>query len=433
MPRRLVVHRVTRHIRKRFTRPRLHPFFDDLMPRARFAFGFALLALLPSTARAQTPPAPVSWTTHTIKSTALGTERPYFVALPPGYAQGTARHPVLVLLDADDRPQFVAALANIQFLISRDEAPGLVIVGIPNGRDRTHDMTPATRAADEQKLFPTAGGEAAFRKFIRDEVLPAVRASYRTLPTTFLAGHSFGGLFALSTAASTPGAFAGYIAMSPAVHWSNSEYVVSLADQLLRHKQPTRMFVSSGGLEPPIDASTRRLIARLDSTAHPALALRYRRYPDDTHGLTPMPSVVDGLRFMFDKISLRAAQGVDLPRTADSASIVHLAVDLVEPYATGARELGMPEKLPEQVLNEWGYNALRYFESPGAAVAIFRRNVELYPGSANVYDSLSDALLARGDTAGARAQLEKAIELAKATGHPVLQESTRKLEALKKK
>jgi predicted alpha/beta superfamily hydrolase len=404
------------------------------MPRVRFEFGFAFLALLPSVPRAQTPPpAAVSWTTHTIKSAALAADRPYFVALPPGYAQGSARHPVLVLLDADDQPQFVAALANIQFLISRNEAPGLIVVGIPNGRDRTHDMTPTTRAADEQKLFPTAGGEAAFRKFIRDEVLPAVRASYRTLPTTFLAGHSFGGLFALSTAASAPGAFTGYIAMSPALQWSNGEYVVSLADQLLKHKQAARMFVTSGGLEPPIDVSTRHLIARLDSTAHPALALRYGRYPEDTHGLTPMPSLVDGLRFMFDKISLRAAQGIDLPRTADSASIVHLALDLVEHYAIGARELGMPEKLPEQVLNQWGYNALQTFNSFGAAVAIFRRNVELYPGSANVYDSLSDALLAKGDTVGARAQLEKAIEVAKATGDPVLQESTRKLEALKKK
>lgn len=404
------------------------------MPRLLVGFGFAVLTLLPSTGGAQTPaPAPISWTDHSIKSAALGTERTYFIALPRGYAQDSARHPVLVLLDANDQPQFVSALANIQFLTSRDEAPGLIVVGIPNGADRTHDMTPATRAEDERKLFPTAGGAAAFLEFISDEVLPAVRAAHRTLPTTVLAGHSFGGLFALYAAATTPGAFTGYVAMSPALQWSNAEYTVSLADALLGHKQAARMFVTSGGLEPPIDVNTQKLIARLDSTAHPNLALQYRRYPDDTHGLTPMPSLIDGLRFIFEPISMRQTEHAvaALPRSADSAAILRLASNLAESYAAGARQLGMPELLPENVLNQLGYTALQWFDSPAAAVVIFRRNVALYPGSANVYDSLGDALLANGDKAGARTQFEKAIELAKASGHPVLVESTRKLAALK--
>ena len=97
----------------------------------------------------------------------------------------------------------------------------------------------------------------------------------------------------------------------------------------------------------------------------------------------------------------------------------------------GARGIALPARVPEPFYNEQGYTALQWFNNPAAAVALFRRNVELYPESANVYDSLGDALLARGDKAGARMQFAKAVELAEKTGHSVLSESRRKLEMLK--
>jgi tetratricopeptide (TPR) repeat protein len=93
--------------------------------------------------------------------------------------------------------------------------------------------------------------------------------------------------------------------------------------------------------------------------------------------------------------------------------------------------MGLPDTVPEDFYNVQGYGALQWFNNPAAAIALFRRNVELYPGSANVYDSLGDGLLARGDEAGARAQFARAVEIAEKTGHPVLTESRRKLEALK--
>ena len=394
--------------------------------------------LLPPVVRAQSPPppAPITWTTHSVQSKALGNSRVYFVAVPQGYEQSTTRYPVLILLDASDQPQFVAALANLRFLAHRGEVPGLIVVGIPNGADRTRNMTPPTHDPEEMKRARTAGGADQFLAFLGDEVLEAVRSSYRTLPTTLLAGHSFGGLFALHSAVSRPGKFTGFIAMSPSLQWSKGEYIVPFADQLSKMKQPLRLFVSSGGLEASIDTTTRRFIARLDSTGHPVLALRYQRYPDDTHGLTPLPSLIDGVRFMFEPVSLRFAEAAlsPLPQTADSASIVRTIDAIQQRYAAGARQLALPESLPESILNQYGYITLQWFNNPAAAIAIFRRNVELYPGSANVYDSLGDALLAKGDKLAAEKQFEKAIELAKQTGDEmVLRESTRKLGALKQK
>ena len=287
---------------------------------------------------------------------------------------------------------------------------------------------PATGAA--AKNFPTAGGASWLADFLIDEALPLVRSKYRTLPTTILAGHSFGGLFALHVASTRPGAFAGIIAISPSLWWNDSTGIVSYGSVIARSTTPQRLFVTSGGLEPEIDRTTQRFIARVDSIKSKALAFSYRRYPDDTHGLTPAPSLVDGLRFVFEPVSLNNLPTARLGPSSDSTAIARAIVETERAYAEGARSLGLPEMLPEAVLNQLGYNVLFGLRKPAWAIPVFKRNVALYPESANVYDSLGDAYVARGDTAAARAEFRRAIDLAARTGHPVLAESTRKLHAL---
>ena len=77
-----------------------------------------------------------------------------------------------------------------------------------------------------------------------------------------------------------------------------------------------------------------------------------------------------------------------------------------------------------------GYGALQALKNPTLAVWVFRKNVDLYPESANVYDSLGDGLLAAGDTTAAMSQFQRAIDLAARTRHPVLGASMRKLREL---
>ena len=235
---------------------------------------------------------------YTIQSAKLGARRSVFVVPPHDYGENQSAHPVLVLLDAEDAFQFAAAVANIAFLASRGAIRPMIVVGVPNGRNRTYDLTPRAsgRTVREQR---NAGGAAAMAGFITDEVLPLVRSKYRTLPTTVLAGHSFGGLFALHVAASRPAAFTGIIAMSPALWWNESSAVVAYADSIAAVTAPLRVFATSGGLERDIDNTTRRFAARLDSIKPPTLAFQYKRYPNDTHAMTPASSLIDGLRFIF--------------------------------------------------------------------------------------------------------------------------------------
>ena len=369
------------------------------------------------------------WGREVIASTKLNEQRTVLVATPDDYRGSKERYPVLLLLDADDRAQFGLAVANVRFLASRNTIPGLIVVGVVNGKDRTHDLTP-TALGSAAKTFPTAGGASQFAAFLADEVLPLVRAKYRTLPTTILAGHSFGGLFALHVAATRPGTFQAIIAMSPSLWWNDSANVVTFADQIARVGVPQRIFATSGGLEAEIDRTTQRFVGRIDSLKPSTLAFSYRRYADDTHGLTPAPSLVDGLRFVFEPVSLNRLAIARLGPNSDSAAVVRAVIEAESAYARGARSLGLSELLPEQVLNQLGYGVLQALKKPDLAIWVFRRNVALYPESANVYDSLADALIAKGDSAAARVELRRAVDIATRTGQPTLAESRRKLQEL---
>ena len=64
----------------------------------------------------------------------------------------------------------------------------------------------------------------------------------------------------------------------------------------------------------------------------------------------------------------------------------------------------------ESQLNKLGYSLLQERNLP-AAIVIFELNVELFPGSANVYDSLGEALMLHGDKENARKNYQKSLQL----------------------
>jgi predicted alpha/beta superfamily hydrolase len=386
-----------------------------------------LLVVLATAAGAQQSPSP--WIKETFKSAKLGDDRTIYVATPANYNGTTQRYPVLVLLDANDEPQWAAAVANVAFLSSRGAIPDLLVVGVTNGKDRTHDLTPAATGATA-KTFPTAGGAHAFADFIVDEVLPRVRSQYRALPSTILAGHSFGGLFAIDVAATRPGAFAGIVAMSPSLWWNDSTPARDYATAIAKAPGTPRLFATSGELEPPIDITAKIFAARLDSIKPPSLAFAYHYYADDTHGLTPQPSLIDGLRFVFAPIALTRTPMMSLGPKADSATIVKAITETEDSYVRGARSLGLPDKFPESQMNNFGYGVLQSFKMPNVAAWIFRKNVANYPDSPNVYDSLGDALLAAGDSTAARTQFRTARDVAVRQGKTASEETLKKLAAL---
>ena len=73
-------------------------------------------------------------------------------------------------------------------------------------------------------------------------------------------------------------------------------------------------------------------------------------------------------------------------------------------YGRGAYDFG------ERGLNNFGYELLGNGDFDGA-VLVFEKNVGLFPGSSNLYDSLGEGYMLRGDTELAITNYEKSLEL----------------------
>lgn len=157
----------------------------------------------------------------------LHNRRDIIVYLPPGYQeQFTSRLPVLLLQDGqnlfDGETSFIRGMdwhvgQTADELILRGKVEPLVIVGIYNtGKNRVREYTP-TRA-------PKLGGGSADRygKFIVEELLPFLRATYRVTgqrEQTGIGGSSLGGLLALYLGLKLPKVFGKIAALSPSVWW----------------------------------------------------------------------------------------------------------------------------------------------------------------------------------------------------------------------
>ncbi len=81
-------------------------------------------------------------------------------------------------------------------------------------------------------------------------------------------------------------------------------------------------------------------------------------------------------------------------------------------YGRGSYDFG------EVSLNDLGYELLGAGE-PEAAVRVLRLNTEVYPESANAYDSLAEALQATGDREGAIANYRRSLELDPKNAHAI--------------
>src|SRR6185295_12576295 len=180
------------------------------LSRTRLAglFGsFLLLLILTSSALGQGTIDKI-----TLKSSVLGEERTILVRTPAGYAKNKAGYPVLYMTDGDAHMGHTAS--TIEFLARNGRMSEMIVVGITN-TDRTRDLTPTKAVGPQAAQFPTAGGADNFLKFIATEVIPEIENRYRVQPYRVLAGHSFGGLFAVHTLITKPELFNSYVAVSP--------------------------------------------------------------------------------------------------------------------------------------------------------------------------------------------------------------------------
>lgn len=349
----------------------------------------------------------------TLRSKILGEERMVFISVPMSYTQGAQRYPVLYVTDGQSL--FDPSRSSSVFLAQNGLTPESIVVAIGH-RDRTRDLY-ATQA--DFKLnsriipFPNSGHADQFLEFLEKELIPWVETRYRTAPLRILAGVSAGGNFALHTMRVKPGLFQAIIAASPWLAWDDAKELKQLVPFLESSEVKTRaLFVSYADEGPDMKTNVETLISALRARKDASLRWSLATYPGETHDSTVLKSHYDGFRMVFD--------GWSLPRDPQTNLLMGSLDDIKAHYARFGERLGYTPLPPEDILNEFGYQLLG-MKALDQSVAAFRYNTEIYPQSANVWDSLADALEQAGKSDDALASCRKAVSLAEANGDPRLE------------
>jgi predicted alpha/beta superfamily hydrolase len=345
-----------------------------------------------------------------IKSETLGEDRVILVRTPPGYERDGQRYPVLYLTDGDAHLSHTAS--TIEFLARNGRMPEMIIVAITN-TDRTRDLTPTNasmwRPDGTEAKLPTSGGADKFLKFIDIELIPKIEKDYRTQPYRVFAGHSFGGLFAIHAFLTRPEVFNAYIAVSPTMQWDN-HLLSRKAEEVFKDRKElnrTLFFTlanEGGGAREGFD----RFKGVLGKNKPKGFEWDSMLMEDEDHGSVVMRSHYHGLRKVFDGWQV----------TADIAAGAAPAVE--GHYKQLSAKFGYAIPPPEPLMNNLGYRLMGDGKMDDAIV-VFKANVERYPHSANVYDSLAEAYEKTGKLDLARPNYEKALQLGSQNNDPNLQ------------
>jgi predicted alpha/beta superfamily hydrolase len=260
-----------------------------------------LLSVAPSRTRAQSPAAVEHATplvigeTFTITSKALGEVRRINVYLPPGYADSArTRLPVLYMPDGGIAEDFLHVAGLVEVSVGNGTMRPFILVGIEN-TERRRDMTGPTTVAADRKIAPRVGGSAAFRRFIRDELMPEVRARYRTTGETAIVGESLAGLFVVETYLVEPELFDTYIAFDPSLWW-NGEALVRDAGARLHGRPARKKTLWLAASADDVDSLTHRFGDVLAKNAPAGLAWHYEPMPEEKHSTIYHPAALRAFR-----------------------------------------------------------------------------------------------------------------------------------------
>jgi uncharacterized protein len=237
--------------------------------------------------------------TFAIESKVLGEKRRINVYMPPGYAEsGDLRLPVLYMPDGGLAEDFLHIAGLVQVSVGNGTMRPFLLVGIEN-TERRRDLTGPTRNEDDKKVAKVVGKSAAFRTFIRDELMPQVNRRYRTTKETAIVGESLAGLFVVETFLLEPELFDTYIAIDPSLWWDDQELVKGTAERLRSWPKKDKTLYLAQSSEEKVLGVSKRFADVLRE--HPPSGLRwhYQSLADEKHATVFHPAALTAFRTVF--------------------------------------------------------------------------------------------------------------------------------------
>jgi len=245
-------------------------------------------------------PAPlVIGQSFTIESKIMLETRRINVYAPPACEAKDAACPVLYMPDGGIKEDFLHIAGLVQVSAGNGTMRPFLVVGIEN-TERRRDLTPPTEVAEDRRIAPRVGGSALFRQFIRDELMVAVRARYRSSGETAIIGESLAGLFVVETFLLEPSLFDTYIAISPSLWWNGQALANATAAQLKTFADGNKkaLYLSVAD-EANILPGTQAMAAALQAGAPKSLSWYYEPMPAEKHATIYHPAALAAFRKVF--------------------------------------------------------------------------------------------------------------------------------------
>lgn len=241
--------------------------------------------------------------TFTINSKILNETRRINVYAPPEYVKSAdVRLPVFYMPDGGINEDFLHVAGLVQVSTGNGTMRPFLLVGIEN-TERRRDMTGATENEEDKKIAPRVGGSEAFRKFIRDELMPQVKKRYRTTDETAIVGESLAGLFVVETFLLEPDLFDTYIAFDPSLWWNNQKLVNGAGERLrARPKLQKTLYLASSG-EKGVAEITQPFADVLGKNAPSGVRWHYEKMSDEKHSTIYHPAALKAFRAVFKPIA----------------------------------------------------------------------------------------------------------------------------------
>lgn len=346
-------------------------------------------------------------TIDTIHSNILNESREYLISLPTSYEGDDfyvkKSYPILILLDG--QRLFHLASGMIQSMSSGgiEQIPEMIVVAVSN-TNRNRDFLPLEARETNDTIIDNS---QLFRQFLETELIPHLESQYRTNSCKILAGHSFGGLFAVNSflAASS---FNAYLAIDPSLWWaeeqSNQQAKTFLQQPL---KQATSIYISQAnnpfhqGIEAnrmgrAIQAFKRILEASNDKN----LRHHVDFFEQEDHFSVPLLSLYQGLQYLFEgyKFPLFQLQ-------------TQSAEDIRAHYEQLAHRFGGATLAPGKLLHQVAWFLISSEEELDKGIDLLELVKAYYPDSYIPYHSLGEAYELKGNPKLALEHFERAIEL----------------------
>jgi len=259
----------------------------------------ACAAVVAPAPAAQAPEALRIGDTFPIESAVLRETRRINVYAPAAYAESdTLRLPVLYMPDGGIGEDFLHIAGLVQIGSLNGTMRPMLLVGIEN-TERRRDLTGPTENEDDLTIAPRVGGSAAFRSFLRDELIPAIAARYRTSGERAIIGESLAGLFVVETLLLEPALFDTYIAVDPSLWWNDGRLAAGAVEALPERQVPDRTLVIAAADDPETATNAAALAAALRDGGPAWLNVQHLPTPGEQHHTVFHPAALAAFRLVL--------------------------------------------------------------------------------------------------------------------------------------